>query len=312
MSRLRQHDTIGAMHADEIVVQAADRVAGRDLIGALNTAYADYFVPIRLAAQSFERLVTREAIRLEASATALYNGRIVGMGLLGVRGRRAWIGGMGVVPEFRRQGIGRRIMAYLIEQARQLAVRHIQLEVITQNRIALDLYQSIGFRTTRRLLVLSGEERPSSLATLAAHPGVTIEASDAVSLLAHLPEMAVVPAPWQRDPESLWQMRDRLDGFSAHHQSDGLLGLCLWSGDEEQTGIYFLNAITQEAIGALLGALLARLPSARFSYLNVPEDDPALPVLRAAGFWDTVDQYEMHLDLSSEEEQRSQAVSRTP
>lgn len=272
------------------------------MIEALNVAYADYFIPIRLSARSFEQLVTREAIRLEASAVALYDRRVVGMGLLGVRGQRAWIGGMGVVPEYRHRGIGRRMMAYLIEQARQLAVRRLQLEVITENRVAFDLYQSVGFRTARRLLVLSGEERPSSLATPAMDSGISIEMPDVASLLARLPEVTTIPAPWQRDPESLWQMRNRLDGLSAHRKSDRLLGLCLWSGDEEQAGIYGLHAITREATDALLGALMARLPSARFSYLNVPEDDPALPVLKAAGFWETIDQYEMHLELSDRDE----------
>jgi ribosomal protein S18 acetylase RimI-like enzyme len=291
------------MHAHEIVVQAADRVESRDLIEALNAAYADYFVPIHLAAQSFERLVTREAIRLEASAVALFEGRVVGMGLLGVRGQRAWIGGMGVVPDLRHQGIGRQIMAYLLDKARKLAIKHIQLEVITQNRIAFNLYQSNGFQTTRRLLVLSGEEHPSGLASLTTHPGMTIEAPDVASLLARLPEIAAVPAPWQRDPESLWQMRDQLDGLSAHRKGNGLLGLCLWSGDDQQAGIYGLHATSQEATGALLGALLARLPSARFSYLNVPDDDPALPMLKSAGFWETIDQYEMHLELNDSAEQ---------
>lgn len=288
------------MHAHEIVIQAVDRIPSQDFIEALNAAYIDYFVPIHLSAGSFERLVDREAIHLGASAAAVYNGQVVGMGLLGVRGQRAWIGGMGVVPEYRHQGIGRRIMTHLIEQARKMAVRHIQLEVITRNRIAFDLYQSIGFRTTRRLLVLSGEKRPSGMARWEAQSEITVEASDAASLLAHLPDMFAVSAPWQRDPVSLWQMRDRLDGLSAHHKGEGLLGFCLWSGDQRQTGIYFLNATTQEAIGALLGGLLMRLPSTRFSYLNVPDDDPALPVLKSAGFRETVEQYEMHLDLSNE------------
>jgi GNAT superfamily N-acetyltransferase len=47
------------------------------------------------------------------------NGTIIGTGLLGIRGSMGWIGGMGVVPGRRRQGIGRQMMLYLLDRARE-------------------------------------------------------------------------------------------------------------------------------------------------------------------------------------------------
>ncbi|MBN1311147.1 MAG: GNAT family N-acetyltransferase [Anaerolineae bacterium] len=282
----------------EVVVRAADQVPRRDIIEAMNAAYSDYFIPIYLSSHSFENLITREAIHLEASAVALYDNQTVGVGLLGIRGCRAWIGGMGVLPEFRHQGLGRRIMAYLLEQARRMGIKNVQLEVITQNKVAFNLYNSMGFKTTRKLLVLSGEEHLSRPVLRERYPGIVVKALDVSLLLAYLPEFAAVPAPWQRTLESLWQMQDRLDGLSVYGGDEQMLGLCLWSGDNHQVGIYFLNATTQEAAGALLDRLLVALPRSRFFYLNVPEDDPALPVLRSAGFEETVSQYEMHRNLA--------------
>jgi len=189
-------------------------------------------------------------------------------------------------------------MTYLLEQARQMGVRHVQLEVITQNETAFNLYDSMGFKTARRLLVLSGEEHLSGPMNREAYPDIIVKSPDVSGLLAYLPEFATVAAPWQRIPESLSGMQDRLDGLSACDVDEQMLGLCLWSGDDEQVGLYFLSATTQEATGALLNRLLVDLPRARFFYLNVPDDDPALPVLRSAGFQETVSQYEMHLDLA--------------
>lgn len=286
------------MNHREVVIQAASLVSRRDIIEAMNAAYADYLIPIHLSSRSFENLITREAIRLGASAVAWRDGRIVGMGMLGIRGQRAWIGGMGVLPAYRHQGIGRRVMAYLFDQARQMGIGHVQLEVITENRVALYLYESMGFKITRRLLVLSGEGDLSDVMDWELAPGVVIEEAGILSLLVHLPEFSAVPAPWQRTPESLWQMQDRLDGLSARGGDGRLLGLCLWSGDEEQVGIYFLNGVTQETIRALLKCLLLRLPRSDFFYLNIPDDDPALPVLKVAGFQETVSQYEMHRELA--------------
>ena len=41
---------------------------------------------------------------MSASRVAMHDDTVVGMGLLGVRQQRGWIGGMGVVPHYRRQG----------------------------------------------------------------------------------------------------------------------------------------------------------------------------------------------------------------
>jgi ribosomal protein S18 acetylase RimI-like enzyme len=263
----------------------------------LNAAYSDYSVPTHLSIPSFDRLVAREAIRLEVSAAALADGQIVGMGLLGVRGRRAWIGGMGVLPEHRHQGIGRQVMTYLLDQARGMGIEHVQLEVITKNYPAFGLYCSMGFETSRELLVLSGDRhrfktlRPKGLL------GIQIEPATGAALLAQLPDRLAAAAPWQRTPESLWQMRDSLDGFCARDAGSFVQGLCLWSGDNRQAGIYALSGNTGEIVEMLLSRLLTYLPLAHFSYLNVPCDDPAMPILLSAGFQETVHQYEMHRDL---------------
>ena len=66
-------------------------------------------------------MVRRFDLDLAASRVARAGGEPVGIALLGLRGDRGWIGGMGVVPGARREGLGRRLMAAVIEQARSRA-----------------------------------------------------------------------------------------------------------------------------------------------------------------------------------------------
>lgn len=53
--------------------------------------------------------------------------------------------GMGIAPEFRGQGIGRRLMDATIEGARQAGLTRIGLEVFGSNTNAIRLYERYGF-----------------------------------------------------------------------------------------------------------------------------------------------------------------------
>ena len=289
------------MSADLISIQPVSEVPADDFVLALNAAYADYYVPIRLTRQSFADLVACESVRLEFSAAALYHRQIVGMGLLAVRGRRGWIGGMGVVPEFRRRGIARRIMLYLLDQARRLGLSTVQLEVITQNQAAYPLYSSLGFQTVRQLLILSCEKcTPVSLPVQPAS-GLRIEKHDPRTLFDLLPELPAPRRPWQREQDSLRVVPERLNALAAFSGAERhLMGVCLSGRGFGQVGLLELAAVNPEVADALLQELFRQFSPSSFYYQNIGDDDPLLPVLLSAGFHETLSQYEMILPLDQE------------
>lgn len=53
--------------------------------------------------------------------------------------------GMGMLPEFRGKGLGRRLMTMAIERAWKAGIERIELEVFGSNARAMALYQSLGF-----------------------------------------------------------------------------------------------------------------------------------------------------------------------
>jgi ribosomal protein S18 acetylase RimI-like enzyme len=60
--------------------------------------------------------------------------------------REAYIAGFGVLPPYRGHGYGRQILAQTIREIRAMSQRTIVLEVATENKNALSLYQSCGFQ----------------------------------------------------------------------------------------------------------------------------------------------------------------------
>jgi ribosomal protein S18 acetylase RimI-like enzyme len=54
--------------------------------------------------------------------------------------------GMGVRPEWRRQGIGRQMLEACLSLAREAGIEKVELEVFADNVGAVRLYESLGFR----------------------------------------------------------------------------------------------------------------------------------------------------------------------
>jgi len=66
-----------------------------------------------------------------------------------------------VDPAFRRRGIGRALVAELLEEARALRVERVDLEVFSSNEAARRFWQHMGFRPTGRT-VFSRPTRPDN------------------------------------------------------------------------------------------------------------------------------------------------------
>lgn len=73
------------------------------------------------------------------------NGSIIGKIDVVFEKQEAIIYGFGVLPQYRGRGYGRQILAQTIQAIVATGQRHVSLEVATENKNALSLYQSCGF-----------------------------------------------------------------------------------------------------------------------------------------------------------------------
>ena len=214
-------------------------------------------------------------IDVDASRVASRDGALVGLANLGIRYEDGWIGGVGVVPEARRSGIGEALMDAVHEEARSRALRRVWLEVIFENTGAFALYEKLGYRTVRDVEVWS---LPLSVSERSETEDVSADEAHA-----RIRELGASREPWQR-----------ADGTVAHHDDvQGLLtptGAAIYRRSGEHVQLLQLAGDTEPLLRTLrtLGPV---------SVLNLPVDDPAADVLRELGGAIAVRQHEMLLEL---------------
>ena len=123
----------------------SDQFSYAELAELFTRGYEGYFVPMHFDERTLRYMVDVWDIDLARSRVA----PDAGLANLAIRGNRAWIGGIAVVPEQRRHGVGRALMEAVIE----LAPPTVVLEVIEANEPAIKLYEALGFEKTRVLEV---------------------------------------------------------------------------------------------------------------------------------------------------------------
>ncbi len=79
------------------------------------------------------------------SYMAEIKGKIIGKIHLSITNNEGFIYGLGVLPEFRGRGYGREILSSILDILNRKDVENIFLEVATENKNALSLYESCGF-----------------------------------------------------------------------------------------------------------------------------------------------------------------------
>ena len=125
-------------------------------------AFSDYQVDMRMSREQFEKRLERDGVRLEMSAGAFNESKMVGfyMNALGEwQGKQtAYDAGTGVVPAYRRQGVAEQLFAFMVPRLKEAAVEQYLLEVLTGNERAVELYRKLRFVDTRRLAVFRRSE----------------------------------------------------------------------------------------------------------------------------------------------------------
>jgi GNAT superfamily N-acetyltransferase len=229
----------------------SDRYPDSELAALFTRGYEGYFVPMHVDEPTLRSMVELWDVDLARSRVA----PDAGLCNLAVRGDRGWIGGLAVVPEQRRNGVGRALMEAVLE----LAPPTVLLEVIEENEPAIRLYESLGFERTRVLEVWRLDDPPFAEAERVGPSPLGQE-----------------DLPWQREDASLPPGYERLE-------LDG--GAIVLHG----AAVFQLAAPDQEIASALLSR------GTTLSYVNVPEGDVASGALRRLGGELRLRQYEMAL-----------------
>ncbi len=271
----------------------ADSIGFDALVRLFNEAYSDYAVPLRLDRAALEFTIAVCDIHLAASRVALDDGEPAAFAFLAIRGDEGWVGGMGTVPERRRQGLGAAALSAAIDEARGRDVTSLRLEVLEDNAGARALYEKLGFRVERNLVVwaLDGSPAPAD------GTSVTPEADAHAWIAANRPS----PEPWQRADETLERWRPRgleLEGLVV--ERDGETGGALVYRPRPEAeggppGVIQIAARDADAAEALLATVASE--NGGFRLLNAPAGEPPSLACERLGARAEVRQHEMRLTL---------------
>jgi GNAT superfamily N-acetyltransferase len=89
-----------------VSLRSSTELSYGELAALFTAAYEGYFVPFAVDEATFRLMVEMFDLDLGESLVAVDDHEPVGLANLGRRGRRTWLGGVGVVANRRRQGIG--------------------------------------------------------------------------------------------------------------------------------------------------------------------------------------------------------------
>jgi ribosomal protein S18 acetylase RimI-like enzyme len=125
-----------------------------------NETRVDYLVPMPMNKDRLAAYVHDFDVNLDHSVVALDDGKVIGLGMLGIRGQRSWITRLGVIPQRRRHGAGEAMLTAMLNTSQALGMEKVILEVIKGNERARALFLKCGFKEQSEYLVLRRAPQP--------------------------------------------------------------------------------------------------------------------------------------------------------
>ena len=280
--------------ATELTLRRASEFTIEELVNAYNQTRIDYIVPMPMNARRLTEYVRNYDVRLDYSAVAMSDGQILGLSMLGVRPGRCWSTRLGVLPVKRRRGTGESLMNDNIAMARQLGAKCIILEVIKDNEPAHKLFEKLGFRETRVLLILRRPPHPPKEDGIGGYHVTFLDTDDVVRLLA---QRRSTPS-WLDETPSLINAGN-LAALQVELANGGW-GWLVYQNTTFQLGRLVLQTEVgdpREVARTLVHALHQVHPIKDTNTENLPLDDPHLPGLLDMGYLESFRRIEMRRDL---------------
>jgi len=266
------------MELRRVTAADVDRASAAD---ALDRVFANYVVPISFAEPAYTIHV--EANDVAAASSPIWydgEGSVVAAGLLGVRGKRGWVGGFGIAPAQRRRGLGKALLAQMVEQAWSLGLDSITLEVLVENAAARKTYAAGGFAPVRVLATFAVDARQ-----------VAPQAADAPYARAAplLDDADQTPPCWQRESASLRRQPN------LHAVGDGR-AFCVFRHNGERAQLLKVRAASPDQFARLAASVVAQTGVARIELFNEPLDSPTAEAARDLAWTAANEVIEMRLE----------------
>ncbi|MGX7243741.1 GNAT family N-acetyltransferase [Enterococcus quebecensis] len=134
-----------------------DEVDFQKVVDTWNQGFSDYLLPINVDKAGLEHRIQSLKLSKKLSAVFSIDGELAGVILLGIqtfqKTKVMWIGGMAVVPKYRRSKVASKLIDYAERLANENQCEQLVLEVLAANERAKQLYEVKGFQLVNELAV---------------------------------------------------------------------------------------------------------------------------------------------------------------
>jgi ribosomal protein S18 acetylase RimI-like enzyme len=268
----------------------ASRFSFEQLTAIYNQTRVDYMVPMPMNAARLAEYVAIYDVDLNHSLVAVaQDDEMLGVAMLGIRDKRAWITRLGVLPNTRRGGVGEALMEGLIEEASSLGRDFIMLEVIKNNVPAHELFLKLDFHEIGELLVLRRAPNPLTPSPIIAD-AERLDRATSLLLIGH----DRGTQPWTNQSESLVNANE-VSGLRLT-LADGSCGWLVYQRKRfSLTRFAFKTEKGDPALVAyaLLSHLYSQYPRLDTQIENVQINDPHLSALYKMGYVESFRRIEM-------------------
>lgn len=264
----------------EVKIVPAAQFTMAQLTDIYNQTRVDYVVPMPMNERKFREYVANYDLDLALSAVAVQDDDPLGLIMLGVRGDTTWVTRLGVLPNGRQKGVGRKLMDQLIENSYRLGAKEMSLDVIKGNTAAEILFKRCGFYPVRELLIVRRPPKPVNVVT----SGTYIEALGYKEAIELLHTRTDVPS-WLTDSRSM-ENAGNLAGLYADLPNGGK-GWLVYQNTVFQLGRLVFKIVAgnpMDVATALLQNLHWRHPVQDTICENFPADAPYWPAMQSMGY----------------------------
>lgn len=281
-----------------------DRISQSQLLRTWLEAFSDYAVDMSgVTEKLIECRCIKNNVDFDISVGAFDDERMVGFTLIGVDRFQdelaAFDAGTGIVPEFRGQGLARKMFDHATPQLESQGVTRFLLEVLQVNEPAIRAYTKAGFEVTRELACFKLKlDEP----IFSSEPPTAIEVKevDRASVAGFSTEVDWQPS-WENGFPAIEKTPDQLLILGAFER-DRCVGVIVYTPllNWIMTLVVSRTHRRRGVGSALVQGLVERLPGGltEVKLLNVDRSDEGmLTFLERLGFDHWIDQYEMARDI---------------
>ncbi|WP_420414826.1 GNAT family N-acetyltransferase [Roseibium sp.] len=283
-----------------IEVTNCSDIAAEDLCAALNLAFSDYVVPLQMDVSAFKDFQVQRGFSAEHSFVARSGNEIAAFWLASAPlkdyGNRCYTLSTGTVPAYRRKGLIKTLFHMVSNACQADGASGLQHEVITTNSGAVAVYEAMGFRRARELLVY---KVPAELHSVSVADGFEIRPLPVYDLPAHIEVFEDVQATPQNSRAAIGSQPETTKIMGAFQQDGALIGWGAIYQGGAVAQIAVRKDVRKQGVGtALVGGLARAVDTELLSFMNVDAEATTLTAfLTALGGEEVLRQYEMRLQF---------------